>query len=471
MYFNSFEFVLFFAIVYGLYVVLRHRQQNYLLLVASYFFYGWWDWRFLSLIVLSTLVDYSVGLALDSSSGKRRRRQLVWLSVGVNLGVLGIFKYFGFFAESLNVALAQFGIAMDARMADLVLPVGISFYTFQTMSYTIDIYYGKMKPTRSLLNFAVFVAYFPQLVAGPIERASHLLPQVEKPRSINYEMIREGLWLVLLGYFKKVVIADNMAEFTKPIFENPEAANGLLIVAGIYAFAFQIYGDFSGYSDIARGISKLMGFDIMVNFRMPYFATNPREFWQRWHISLSTWLRDYLYIPLGGSRGGTRQTYRNLMITMTLGGLWHGAAWNFVAWGVYQGSILCVHRYFAGDVHKPSGHKTWSARLSHAALVVLFFQVTCFGWLLFAVKDLRDVPLLLRNIFNPFELNFEMAALSIVFFVAPLFVLDWYQERSRDMLVVKTWRPTVRLAVYATLFAYILLCGVPAGQEFIYFQF
>ncbi len=471
MYFNSFEFVLFFAIVYGLYVVLRHRQQNYLLLAASYFFYGWWDWRFLSLIVLSTLVDYFVGLALDSSSGKRRRRQLVWLSVGVNLGVLGIFKYFGFFAESLNVALAQFGIAMDARMADLVLPVGISFYTFQTMSYTIDIYYGKMKPTRSLLNFAVFVAYFPQLVAGPIERASHLLPQVEKPRSINYEMIREGLWLVLLGYFKKVVIADNMAEFTKPIFENPGAASGLLIVAGIYAFAFQIYGDFSGYSDIARGISKLMGFDIMVNFRMPYFATNPREFWQRWHISLSTWLRDYLYIPLGGSRGGTRQTYRNLMITMTLGGLWHGAAWNFVAWGVYQGSILCVHRYFAGDVPTPSGRKTWSARLSHAAFVVLFFQVTCFGWLLFAVKDLRDVPLLLRNIFNPFELNFEMAALSIVFFVAPLFVLDWYQERSRDMLVVKTWRPTVRLAVYATLFAYILLCGVPAGEEFIYFQF
>lgn len=471
MIFNSVDFVIFFLVVYGLYLSLKHKGQNVLLLASSYFFYGWWDARFLSLIVISTLVDYVVGLKLTATDSPKARKGLVTISLVVNLGMLGFFKYFNFFAESLQTALLQYDIHVDPRFLDIVLPVGISFYTFQTLSYTIDIYRKKIGPCRSLLDFGVFVSFFPQLVAGPIERASHLIPQVEKERRVTYQDVREGAWLLLLGFFKKVVVADNMAMISGQVFDNPEGAHGLMVIIGIYAFAWQIYGDFSGYSDIARGLSKLMGFDLMHNFRMPYFATNPSDFWRRWHISLSTWLRDYLYIPLGGSRGSNFKTYRNLLLTMILGGLWHGAAWNFVLWGIFHGGILCLHRLFEPFFAKIASLWRRFPRFGHLFSIVLFFQVTCIGWLLFAVKDVGDIATLAGNLVQPFALNGKMAILSIVFFASPLIFLDIAQERIGSDLFVKSWPKVARLVVYMVLLSYILLCGVATGETFIYFQF
>ena len=470
MLFNSFLFVGFFAVVYGLYCVLRHRAQNVLLLVASYVFYGWWDWRFLSLILVSTLVDYVVGLGLTRATGERRKRLLLATSVVTNLGILFTFKYFGFFAEGLGRLLGVFGLSLDVATVNVVLPVGISFYTFQTMSYTIDIYRGRLLPTRSFLNFALFVAFFPQLVAGPIERARHLLPQMEEKRKVTASKAQEGLWLVLLGYFKKLVIADNMIPFTEPVFADPESASGLAIVVAIYAFAFQIYGDFSGYSDIARGLGKMMGFDIMLNFRFPYFASNPRDFWRRWHISLSTWLRDYLYIPLGGNRHGGASTERNLMLTMLLGGLWHGAAWNFVAWGFYHGGLLIAHRRLEPKlVARRSGRQ--GGALRQALAVVGFFQLTCIGWLLFAVQRLSDVSLLLGNLSWEWSYEATVGVLTIGLFALPLLVAEWMAERSGETLVARHWGPWARLAGYAVVWLLIVVSGWVERHEFIYFQF
>ncbi|MBT8405679.1 MAG: MBOAT family protein, partial [Gemmatimonadetes bacterium] len=319
MLFNSYLFWAFFAVVLLLYRGLKHRGQNRMLLVASYVFYGSWDWRFLSLIVFSTLVDYWVGLALaDPSATDRRRRRLVTVSLVSNLGLLAVFKYLGFFVDSAAALLEGLGLQANLPSLHIILPVGISFYTFQTLSYTIVIYRRKLEPTRDLLDFGLYVAFFPQLVAGPIERASHLLPQVLRPRRTTERQFREGLYCILYGLFKKVVIADNMALVVNHIFSQPPSTlNGLDTLVGVYAFAFQIYGDFHGYSLIAQGVARWLGFDIMDNFRQPYFAWSPQEFWRRWHISLSTWLRDYLYIPLGGSRTGGRT--RNVLITMLLG--------------------------------------------------------------------------------------------------------------------------------------------------------
>ncbi len=466
MLFNSVEFLVFFLVVYALYLVLKRRQQNVLVLLASYLFYGWWDWRFLSLIWLSTLVDYFAGLGMEGAPTQKRRKLWLMLSLAFNLGLLGTFKYMGFFARSLAEAFAQLGYQVDVRFTDLVLPVGISFYTFQSLTYTVDVYRRELKATRNLLDFALFVAFFPQLMAGPIERAKHILPQIEQPRTVNYDFLREGAWLILLGYYKKVVLADNMAPFATRIFNNPADVSGLEILIGIYAFAFQIYGDFSGYSDIARGTAKFLGFNLMYNFRMPYFAVNPPDFWKRWHISLSTWLRDYLYINLGGNRQGPWRTYRNLMATMVLGGLWHGAAYNFVAWGVFHGGILCIHRWFTGGQDK-AGKESKVTPLR----VVLFFHVTCIGWLLFGVKELSHAPLLLKNMLSPFALNGVTGLITVLTFAAPVMLLDWLQYKSSDMLRIKAYPKALRTCVYVATFAAILLCGATGAKQFIYFQF
>ncbi|MCA9032721.1 MAG: MBOAT family protein, partial [Planctomycetaceae bacterium] len=311
MLFNSFGFWLFFVVVLVLYQQLRHRGQNVLLLIASYFFYGCWDWRFLGLIVLSTLIDYSVALGIAKAEADSRKRWLLLISMAANLGILAFFKYFEFFLTSFNDMMLGLGLEREIPLFEIILPVGISFYTFQTMSYTIDVYRGDCKATDNLLDFAVYVAFFPQLVAGPIERASKLLPQMltdRKPTAVDF---RDGLFLVISGMFRKVVIADNMAPLVNTIFaQDINTLSGWDVMLGTYAFAFQIYGDFSGYSAIARGISRWLGFDLMTNFHMPYFAVSPSDFWRRWHISLSQWLRDYLYIPLGGNRHGTLFTYR-----------------------------------------------------------------------------------------------------------------------------------------------------------------
>ncbi|MCL4123644.1 UNVERIFIED_CONTAM: hypothetical protein GTU68_011358, partial [Idotea baltica] len=338
MLFNSFVFWIFFGVVFALYFRLRHREQNLLLLIASYFFYGCWDWRFLGLISLSTFIDYFIGKAVGESESQKTKKWLVGLSMVSNLSILGFFKYYGFFATELEQLLTSIGAPIMMPTFYVILPVGISFYTFQTMSYTIDVYRGDCEACDSFLDFAVYVSFFPQLVAGPIERAKHFLPQVIAPRTITADHFKQGLLLIAVGMFRKVVIADNMAPIANAIFaSNVDDLSGAEILLGVYAFAFQIYGDFSGYSAIARGIAKWMGFDLMVNFRMPYFATTPSDFWQRWHISLSQWLRDYVYIPLGGNRFGTLMTYRNLLLTMLIGGLWHGANWTFIIWGAFHG--------------------------------------------------------------------------------------------------------------------------------------
>ncbi|MBU0679603.1 MAG: MBOAT family protein [Verrucomicrobia bacterium] len=471
MLFSSLDFVVFFVVVYAVYLVLQHRAQNLLLLAASYFFYGCWDWRFLSLIAFSTTVDYFCALGIDGSENAREKKRYVAISAAVNLGILFFFKYFGFFAESMSVLLGRVGVEADIRFLRFVLPVGISFYTFQTMSYTVDVYRGQLKPTRNFLDYALFVSFFPQLVAGPIERAKHLLPQVQLPRHITCKMVRDGAWLILLGYYKKVVLADNLAGFVDQVFNKPQEAQGLIIIIGAVAFAFQIYGDFSGYSDIARGLAKLMGFDIMLNFRMPYFACNPSDFWRRWHISLSTWLRDYLYIPLGGNRKGTLMTYRNLMLTMLLGGLWHGAAWNFVAWGLYHGILLVIHRLMQPVLVRVSESLPVKPAILRFVNGLVFFLFTCFGWFLFRVNHLGDMTVLLGNIFSPFTFNGKIALLSLACFALPLVLLDALQEVHDDMMVVKRWKAPVRLCCYAFVCASILLCGAVQQHAFIYFQF
>jgi len=473
MLFHSSTFAIFFALTYALYVSMRHRQQNVLLLAASYVFYGYWDWRFLSLLAASTLLDYFCALAIQGTEHRSARRRFLALSLCGNLGMLGFFKYAGWFAGSLQVLAASFGWHIDAFTLDVVLPVGISFYTFQTMSYVIDVYRRQMPATRNLLDFAVFVAFFPQLVAGPIERASSLLPQIQHPRRVTETPFYQGMWLVFLGLFKKVFIADNLAPIVDRTFAAGAAPSGVEVIVAVYAFAFQIYGDFSGYSDIARGISKLMGFELMVNFRLPYFARNPREFWRRWHISLSTWLRDYLYISLGGGRFGTGRTYVNLMLTMVLGGLWHGAAWTFVLWGFYQGLLLVAHRALSRATAVVRRAFGIGERLWTVLSIVVTFQFVCLGWLIFRAESVGQIVRYLRSIGfafgDPAVISGDLA--RIAFYVLPLLVLQLYQEATGDLHAIDRLDWRVRGVVYFVMAVLLASGGASGGQEFIYFQF
>ncbi|GGZ53541.1 O-acyltransferase [Mesonia mobilis] len=335
MLFNSLDFAIFLPIVFALYWLLQKqlKLQNLLIAIASYIFYGMWDWRFLFLILFSTIVDYTMGILIERENQQTKRKLFLWVSILVNLGFLGYFKYSNFFLENFVGAFQFFGQDLNFRGLDIVLPVGISFYTFQTLSYTIDVYRKKLAPTKDFIAFTAFVSFFPQLVAGPIERATHLLPQFYKKRQFDYDLAVNGMRQILWGLFKKVVIADNCAQFVNQIFNNYEDYSGSTLVLGAVFFTFQIYGDFSGYSDIAIGTSRLFGFDLMRNFAYPYFSRDIAEFWRRWHISLSTWFRDYLYIPLGGSRGGMWMKVRNTFIIFLVSGFWHGANWTFIVWG------------------------------------------------------------------------------------------------------------------------------------------
>ncbi len=453
MLFNTFDFAAFFLVVYAVYRALPWRAQNHLLLVASYVFYGLWSWKFLGLIAASTVVDYLCARGIHRSGDPRRRKALLWLSLAVNLGALGFFKYYNFFAENLGQLLLTLGLNPRSMHLDIVLPVGISFYTFQTMSYSIDVFRRRLEPTDDPLAFATFVALFPQLVAGPIERASHLLPQLLGPRRVDRAAIRGGLWLLLVGYFKKTVIADNLAPIADAAFAAPLNIGSLQMLIGIYAFAFQIYGDFSGYSAIARGLARLMGFDFMQNFDRPYLATDPSDFWRRWHISLSTWLRDYLYIPLGGNRRGAARTWINLCLTMLLGGLWHGAAWHFVAWGAYHGGLLVAHRILQPVLA--------ALRLPRAVKIALFFQLTCVGWVLFRVTELGDVVDIARSLAQPLELTPYVGAMAayLGLLIAPLALAAPEPRGLRARLG----------ALVMTVF--ILVFGSTTAHEFIYFQF
>ena len=474
MVFNSIQFVVFFAVVYGLYRLLPHRAQNWLLLIASYWFYAAWDWRFLGLLIASTVVDYSVARYLDTQTDQTRRRRVLWISIGFNLGVLGFFKYFGFFAENLQVLLAWAGLDVGLPVLHVVLPIGISFYTFMTMSYVIDVYRREIAATTHPLDFAVFVAFFPHLVAGPILRAPVLLPQISSPRRITTEQIVEGSWLVGWGLFKKVFVADNLAPIVTAVFAHGHVPSGNEVLVGVYAFAFQIYGDFSGYSDIARGLSKWMGIELNLNFRFPYFVRSPQAFWRHWHISLSTWLRDYLYISLGGNRGSRWATYRNLMITMVLGGLWHGAAWPYVLWGAYHGTLLVAYRWvgerftatrFLVSLERPA----W--RLVGWAVM---FHLTCYGWLLFRARSAEQIGAMTSALFSGWgRPSPEVAAqvLALAGYSAPLVVVHGWEAFTDDLDAVLKLPLVARYAVYVALAYLLVLFGEFGGSQFIYFQF
>lgn len=478
MIFNSQTFLIFFAIVYALYLLLygRVRPQNILLLIASYVFYGYWDWRFLILIFISTIADYSIGRTMDQTAdstpaGQRKRKRLLALSIAINLGILGFFKYFNFFTDSLTNLTSMLGFEVDPVFLEIILPVGISFYTFQTISYTIDIYRKRLKPTKSLLNFALFVAFFPQLVAGPIERAVHFLPQIENPRRIKAEQISSGVYLIVWGYFKKVFVADNAAQVANAIFNNYQSYSGLDLVIGVLAFAIQIYCDFSGYTDIARGISRLMGFELIINFRLPYFAINPSDFWRRWHISLSTWLRDYLYIPLGGNRKGTARTYLNLFITMLLGGLWHGAAWNFIIWGAYHGIILIIYRALGGRIGPKNVRSAVMAYAILAVQMAIMFSLTLLGWLIFRASSVEQITYFLRNA-SLQPSGASAIYLSRLFSLTILMLIfEFYQQVKRDLLIVPKMPPLVQASIYAVVLLLVFLLGARKPIEFIYFQF
>lgn len=486
MSFDSFHFLAFFIIaLLANHLLRRHiTARNAVNFVASYYFYGCWDWRFLSLIVVSTMIDYCCGLALNvnpADVGKpvepdRRRKVIILISLVANLGLLGVFKYFNFFAESAAALMATIGLEASPTLLRIVLPVGISFYTFQTLSYTIDVYRREIPTERNLLTFGLYVAFFPQLVAGPIERAKHLLPQLAVPRVVTRTDMGTGLYLIFWGLFKKTVIADNVATFANNAFGG-DPGSGLYALLGIYAFAIQIYCDFSAYSDIARGTARCMGYDLMLNFNLPYFATNPSDFWRRWHISLSTWLRDYLYISLGGNRVGVSRNYFNLMATMVLGGLWHGASWIFVLWGFYQGALLCGHRLLEPAIARlrpQAGSRLASAW--HVGSIVFFFHLTCAGWLLFRAESVGQVGQFLAAIFGNFLgsapgwMNFTYLG-TLAASGAFLFAVQLVQYRTRDLNVVFRLPVPMRAAFYAGCFLAIVIFGRIHGNAFIYFQF
>lgn len=463
MVFNSWIFFAFFVVTYLAYLQLGRKGQNCLLLVASYFFYGFWDYRFLGLLFASTAIDFISGLLIEHEITNTRRRLYLSLSVIANLTILGFFKYFNFFQSSFVEFIASFGYVLPQHYLDIVLPVGISFYTFQSMSYVIDVYRRQLKASQNFFEFALFVSFYPQLVAGPIERAGHLLEQFLRDRIITSEKIRTGIWFITKGMFYKVFVADNLSRFVEAAFKADQVSGNLALI-GIYSFAFQIYGDFAGYSLIARGISRLMGFELMVNFKEPYFALGPSDFWRRWHISLSTWLRDYLYIPLGGNRGSRFGTYSNLMLTMLLGGLWHGANYRFFLWGLYQGTVLLVFRLFKFE---------FKNRFLKILQCILFFQITCFGWLIFRCEKIGQIVQFPQAIFNGLDWNqeFRRDLAALLFIILPVILLDLIEEfvlRKRQLEMPLKYGSFLGIVC---MYLLIFFFGARGGQPFIYFQF
>lgn len=544
MIFNSIEFLFFLLIVYTAYRLLPFRPQNLMLLVASYVFYGWWDQRFLFLILLTTSVDFCCALLIGEGRmtrserfvpsawllsaafffttlnwdainlgqrsidwanlfppswtgwlvliaaivgvaganllyprvvampAERRCKLLLISSIVINLGILCVFKYFNFFVGSAESLLSSVGLPTYSFTLNLLLPIGISFYTFETMSYTIDVYKGKMQPTHQFSVFALFLAFFPRLVAGPIVRAEDLIPQFSQPRTLNFDQTVRGLFLILFGLFKKVAIADGLAGSVNAIYGASGAVSWLDVVAATLLFTFQIYCDFSGYSDIARGVSKLFGIELTLNFNLPYFSKTPSEFWRRWHISLSTWLRDYLYISLGGNRKGNFRTYQNLMLTMALGGLWHGAAWNYVVWGIYQGALLCIYRFLgldskkAGDPNPPL--------LRSVGMMAIFFVLTCYGWLLFRANSFGQIAEFTRVLFTDignFSLSMPKPTLPALLGLPLLVLYELLEYRAATAHFYYRYSALIRGAFYAALTMLIVMGTSNAPAQFIYFQF
>lgn len=483
MLFNSLDFAVFLPVVFLLYWYVFNRSlklRNAYLIAASYFFYGWWDWRFLSLILFSTLVDYWVGRALDDEERPRRRTLLLWTSIVVNIGFLGYFKYYNFFLDNFIAAFSFLGMEMDARALNVVLPVGISFYTFQTLSYTIDIYRRKMDATRDFVAYAAYVSFFPQLVAGPIERATNLLPQFFEKHSFDYHKAVDGMRQILWGLFKKVVIADNCAHLADLAFADPGSQAGSTLLLGAFFFAIQIYGDFSGYSDIAIGTARLFGFNLMQNFAFPYFSRDIAEFWRRWHISLSTWFRDYLYIPLGGSRVGRWLNIRNIFIVFVVSGFWHGASWTFIVWGALNAAYYLP--LLLADKNRDNLDIVARGRLLPSAgelgAMAVTFGLTTFGWIFFRAEDMSHAFSYIAGIASPSLLTFPtfesrgLTADLTVLWVVVFLLIEWL-GRDREYAIETAgfgWPRSLRLGFYLALAAAIVLFGAH-GQQFIYFQF
>ena len=473
MLFNSWVFVGFFVLVYTAYLLLqgRLRAQNLLLLAAGWTFYGYWDWRFLSLLIFSTCLDYALALGIERADRDIVRKRLLAVSLVSSLTILGFFKYFNFFTESAVTLLKTVGFEPSFVTLKIILPLGISFYTFQTMSYTVDVYRRKLRATRNFVNFAVFVCFFPHLVAGPIQRAVGLLPQVEAPRRISLSQVNAALGLLLWGYVKKVAIADNVAPLADRIFDHYTQYQGFDVVLGIVAFTIQIYCDFSGYSDIARGLAKLLGFELMVNFHFPYLALTPSDFWGRWHIALSTWLREYLYIPLGGNRHGRVKTYRNLLVTMLLGGLWHGAAWNYVLWGGFHGLLLIGYRV-AGVVRDDASNANiespWWSRVIQRIVMLTLVMV---GWVMFRSRSFEQIVYMLTHVGWQRSVFSQELAISLVFFAGVLVLVELWQFTVDDPLIITKLRAVPRACTYALMLVWLTLVGARHAAEFIYFQF
>jgi D-alanyl-lipoteichoic acid acyltransferase DltB (MBOAT superfamily) len=476
--FHSLEFIVFLAVTLAIYWALGRRAQNVLLLVASYVFYGWVHAWFLALIAVSTIVDWAAALLIERQPS--RKRAWLGLSLAANLGMLGVFKYFNFFAENVNEVLGAVGLGASLPALEILLPVGISFYTFQTLSYTIDVYRGRLHARRSLVDVAVFVAFFPQLVAGPIERATSLLPQVEQPRRFSLPVARQALLLVVWGYVQKIVVADNAGVIANKVFAVEDPGFEVLW-AGVFAFAIQIYADFSAYSDIARGTARWFGFELMRNFDHPYFARGPADFWRRWHISLSTWFRDYVYIPLGGSRGGRLATHRNVLATFLISGLWHGASWNFVLWGLYHGLLVTAASLVRPLA--PSRTPAWIRPLQIGGM----FLLTSVGWLLFRETELAYLGRALA--LSPFSSDAETRLAGAYLFLlaalysTPIWVYGYWAERRRvaghppllEPGTAASRLPLPRLAWHAALAGLFAIAIIAlrsrTSLDFIYFRF
>lgn len=484
MLFNSIDFAVFLPVVFVLYWFVFNknlRYQNLLVAFSSYVFYGWWDWRFLSLILFSTLVDYFIGRILGEEENPINRKLLLWTSLAVNLGFLGLFKYYNFFLDNFKTAFTFFGSEIDARSLSIVLPVGISFYTFQTLSYSIDVYRRNLEPTKDFISFVAFVSFFPQLVAGPIERATNLLPQFYSQRKFRYSEAVDGMKQILWGLFKKVVIADNCAQYANYIFDNSADLSGSTLLLGALFFTFQIYGDFSGYSDIAIGTARLFGFNLMQNFAFPYFSRDIAEFWRRWHISLSTWFRDYLYIPLGGSRGGTAMRVRNTFIIFVVSGFWHGANWTFIIWGalnaVYFLPLLLAkkNRQHMEIIGAEEGFPP----LKDVMKMFLTFGLTVVAWVFFRAENITHALEFLRGIFSkslftiPYYNGIGLAT-SVVLLLVLFIIIEWFGRRNQYAIQYLPFLYKTQIRRWSLYGFLIFLIGMYMYTEqtqFIYFQF
>ncbi|KXX66913.1 MBOAT family protein [Flammeovirga sp. SJP92] len=480
--FNSIEFAIFLPIIFFLYWFVTPRSlslQNGLLLVGSYVFYGWWDYRFLALIIISSGVDYGVGIGLSKTENKTQRKLLLYCSLLMNLSLLGFFKYYNFFVESFTHAFTLFGNTMDIHRLQIILPVGISFYTFQTLSYTLDVYKRKITPTHDIISFFAFVSFFPQLVAGPIERAKHLLPQFSQKRTFEYHNGVDGLRQILWGLFKKVILADNCALLVDQVFENYTEMGGSTLVIGAVFFAFQIYGDFSGYSDIAIGTARLFGFNLMQNFNSPYFSRNLAEFWRRWHISLNTWFRDYIYIPLGGSKTGNFRTIFNVLTVFLISGLWHGANWTFLVWGLLNALLFLPliftqkNKQYLKSIAPHQLFPSWKEALQMG----ITFGLVVLGWIFFRSPSVKDALRYINGIFDGSIFEFPYLLITVLGKVKPLLILifwliEWLGRDQSYALknIEKVTNRNIRWLIYLIIIG-ILFLYKGIAQEFIYFQF